>query len=287
MTSDPWLLAQDGSRKRAWVTQSGPVETGFYPMDDADTVCVSVQAGCNIGCLFCLTGTDRSTGNLTAQEITDQVRSVTPFRREGYRLGVAFQGMGEPLLNYGSVRDSIEHILQEDLGQTFRISTIGFPARIDRLRREMPFVKLQISLHTAIQAQRQELIAGSAGVRLPDLIEATARHAEVTGLAAVLNYVLLEGVNDTAQHRHAIIELIGERQDLFRVKVAEFNPHPRLTFSPASRRTQKVFIEDLRSAGIDAFGFVSMGMDVGGGCGHFNPKTAPSHCSSSGGVIHE
>lgn len=255
-------------------------------MDDADTVCVSVQAGCNIGCLFCLTGEDRSTGNLSAEEITDQVRSVKQFRRAGYRLGVAFQGMGEPLLNYRAVRASIEQILQDDLGETFRISTIGFPARIDRLRREMPFVKLQISLHTAIQAQRQELIAGSAGIRLPDLVDAAARYAEETGLATVLNYVLLEGVNDTAQHRHAIVDLLGERRHLFRVKIAEFNAHPRLTFTPASPDAHRIFMDDLRGSGIDAFGFVSMGTDVGGGCGHFNPKTALS-CFPSEGVMHD
>ena len=245
-------------------------------MVDADTVCVSVQAGCNIGCLFCLTGLDRSAGNLTAEEITEQVRSVTKFRRAGYRLGVAFQGMGEPLLNYKAVCASIEQILEDDLGETFRISTIGFPDRIERLWREIPFVKLQISLHTAIQAQRQQLIVGSAGVQLSDLVKAAARHAEETGLATVLNYVLLDGVNDTAQHRQAIVDLIGERQDLFRLKIARFNTHPRLTFRPASWDAHRMFIDDLRHSGIDAFGFVSMGLDVGGGCGHFNPKAAHS-----------
>lgn len=279
-----WVAAEDGSRRRVIETEVGAVETGFYPMADADTVCVSVQAGCNIGCRFCLTGTSRSTGNLTVPDIVGQVEAVQQFRRPRTRMGVAFQGMGEPLLNYRSVVRSVAVLLESGLGDTFRVSTIGLPRRIDELGRDLPFVKLQISLHSAIESQRRDLVPGSAGSPLPEVIAAGARHAALTDLPTVLNYVLLRGVNDSAEHVAAIERLLRGLNDRFRLKVSSYNPHPRLPFTPASDEARSAFVADLAAEGVDAFTFDSMGTEIGSGCGHFNPgaRAAPSTAGVNG-----
>ena len=242
-------------------------ESGFYYYPNYDSVCVSSQAGCNVGCRFCVTGQSINRHNLVP-EILAQVTAAGPFRRGGYPLKVSFQGMGEPLHNYISVVKAIETLRSgQSLADLVGISTVGFPKLIDRLRFDAPGVKLQIWLHAPDDELRHWLIPQSRGVSTVEVLGAARRYSEDTGAKLVFNYLLLADLNDTPGHAVRLAELVRPYLTTGQLKISRYNVDPTLPYQPSEERAVLQFSEILQAAGVSIYKFRSKGVDISSGCG--------------------
>lgn len=212
------LQGRDGSR----------IETVLMRYAGRATVCISSQAGCPVGCVFCATGAIGFGRNLTAAEIVDQVRTAAALAAgENRRVSnVVYMGMGEPLLNLRPVLDSIR-ILTHPLGQglghrAISISTVGIPRGILRLAQAEPQVNLALSLHAADDATRALLIPENYRHPLAEIMEAAWQHFDLTHRKLLIEYVLLGGINDSADQARKLVALL--RGHVLAVNLMEWNP---------------------------------------------------------------
>ncbi|HUY08817.1 MAG TPA: 23S rRNA (adenine(2503)-C(2))-methyltransferase RlmN [Candidatus Dormibacteraeota bacterium] len=207
-----------------------------------NTVCVSSQIGCAIGCLFCATGQLGLRRNLTASEIVDQVRAAAGIWREagsGLPTNVVFMGMGEPLHNYGPVVGAIR--LLQDWGVSPRhvvVSTSGLVPEIDQLATEKLPVRLAISLHAADDSLRNRLVPLNRRYPLSELKAAALRFSAATGRRVSLEYVLIANVNDRPEDAVALRRLATSVRA--HVNLIPMNPIPNSELAappqPACRR---------------------------------------------------
>ena len=276
------LRGEDGaSFKFLWqIASSVTYESGFYHYDDYDSVCVSSQVGCNVGCLFCVTGRSVNKRNLTPEEIVQQVSSTDELRRSGYPLKVSFQGMGEPLHNYASVVAAIAKLRSEDpRADIIGISTVGFPKLIDRLRTDAPGLKLQISLHAPDDELRHKLIPKSRGVAAEDVLAAAQRYVAETEGKLVFNYLLLDGINDTLSHGRRLAALVRPYLTTAQLKISRYNMDEQIPYQPSDEQTAERFVDLLRTEGIRTYEFRSKGVDIQSGCGQLRGHSAETGVS--------
>lgn len=172
------------------------------------TVCVSSQAGCAIGCVFCATGQLGLRANLGAGEIVDQVlEAARRWNRagEGPPTNVVYMGMGEPLQNYTAVVRSIRLLKEWGVPQRqVVVSTSGLVPEIDRLAEEGLQVRLAISLHAAEDRLRDQLVPLNRKYPIASLVEASSRYAARTGRRVTFEYVLISGINDSLGSAHRL-----------------------------------------------------------------------------------
>jgi 23S rRNA (adenine2503-C2)-methyltransferase len=200
-------VSVDGTRKYLWAREgSGPIESVVIPEEREErrsgkraervTYCISTQAGCPVRCTFCATGYGGFEGQLSAAEVVDQVVGM---RRVSRRppTNIVYMGMGEPLLNFPAVLQSLEVLGDPDgigLGdRRITVSTVGVPDRIVELGRRFPQVKLALSLHAARDALRTELIPLNRKYPLAEVVGAVREHHRVTGKMPTFEYVVLPG----------------------------------------------------------------------------------------------
>jgi len=215
------------TRKWLWVLGDGArIETVLMHYRDRATVCVSSQAGCAMACSFCATGQGGFQRHLGVGEIVEQVvraaRRAAPQRLSN----VVFMGMGEPLANYEAVWGAIRR-LHGDLGISARhltVSTIGVVPGIDRMAAEVLPVNLAVSLHAANDADRDRLVPLNRRYPLDALVAACRRYVDATGRRLSLEWALIAGVNDRADHARqlaAIARPLGAH-----VNLIPLNPTP-------------------------------------------------------------
>jgi len=210
-------VADDGTRKDLWRLGSGEVvETVFLRNRVARTLCVSSQAGCGLGCTFCATGRIGWKRNLTPGEITESIGRTQAL--SGHRVSdVVYMGQGEPLQNYDAVMvASANANHQHGLAisrKRITVSTVGLVPQIRRFTEEGRIWRLHLSLHSAIQATREQLIPVARSNPLPALLEAMREFQRRSGRRWVtLQYVAIPGVNMDAEHVAALArELVGLR----------------------------------------------------------------------------
>ena len=172
------------------------------------TVCVSSQVGCARGCSFCATGTMGLLSNLGSAEILEQVWHARNEVIAGYEVrNVVFMGMGEPLDNFDALLASLRGLTHQALfdlsAKHLTVSTVGAsPDRIRRLADEAPKVRLALSLHSATAPLREQLIPSATG--LPELASALDYHATTTRCGLMVEYLLIEGVNDRISDADAL-----------------------------------------------------------------------------------
>jgi 23S rRNA (adenine2503-C2)-methyltransferase len=269
--------------KLALRTPSGEVvETVRIPLEKPGrfSVCVSSQVGCALGCTFCATGRMGLVRNLESWEIVEQVRVVKktldPARGERVR-GVVFQGMGEPLANLDRVIEAI--LVMTDPSalaidtRAITVCTSGLPAGIRRLAREVPRVRLALSIGSARAEVRRRLMPIDVAHPLHEVIDACVEHAAITGLAPMWALTPLDSENDTladAEGLAALAKDFASRTGLRpRISLIPYNPIDATTdpFARSSERAEGVFREALREAGFGTHKRYSGGADVNAGCG--------------------
>ena len=254
------LAAPDGARFEAVRI---PLER-----DGRFCVCVSSQVGCALGCAFCATGQLGLTRNLAAWEIVEQVRVVRARLPQGRVHGVVFQGMGEPLANLDEVLEAIAVLTSScALGidaRAITVCTAGLPVGIRRLAREAPKVRLGVSIHSV--ARRRSLMPIARAHDLDEVLDATAEHARLTGLAPMWAVTLLADVNDSDDDARALAELArsfaattGLRP---RLSIIAYNP---IDGDPFERSPREREFRD--ALGLPSHRRYSGGADVNAACG--------------------
>ena len=234
------------------------------------TVCVSTQAGCAMGCVFCATGQMGFERNLSASHIVAQVRHFAALlaKRGQHVTNVVFMGMGEPLANYGETVRAVRILTDPramGLGQrNITISTVGVIRAIDRLAAEGLQVGLAISLHTADNELRHRLVPTAGPGSADDLLAAARRYFKATGRRVTFEYALIAGVNDSP-----------EQATLLASKLKEMGAHVNLIpvnptaggFRRPARKTVLEFERILREAGVNCTVRVEKGTEIAAACG--------------------
>ncbi len=234
------------------------------------TVCVSTQAGCAMGCVFCATGQMGFERNLKAEEILAQVVHVARFLRPSgeHVTNVVFMGMGEPLANYAETVRAVRLLVDPrafGLGQRhITISTVGLITAIDKLAAEGLQVGLAISLHSPNETLRQRLVPTAGPHSVHDLVSAARRFFKTTGRRVTFEYALMEDVNDSDETARELVALL--RGSGTHVNLIPVNPTAG-GFGRPSRQRVLAFERVLREGGVNCTVRVEKGTDISAACG--------------------
>jgi 23S rRNA (adenine2503-C2)-methyltransferase len=275
--------SRDGTFKLLLSLRDGSkVETVGIPYTDRLSCCLSTQAGCPVGCIFCATGQSSYIRNLTAGEMVDQVLTVQETARDrqlqsdkrSSRIDhVVFMGMGEPLLNYEATVKAIQ-LLNSEMGIAMRhltVSTVGFVPGIYRLAQEKMQVTLAVSLHAPTDDLRRKLIPGMKKWSIAEIMDACNEYLKQTGRRVTLEYCLINGVNDGVSEAHELASLLHGLN--CHVNLIPYNPVRELDFRASSRERVHAFREILEGAGIRVTRRVQRGSDIDSACGQLRQRT--------------
>jgi 23S rRNA (adenine2503-C2)-methyltransferase len=240
------------------------------------SACVSSQAGCALACAFCATGRLGLARNLEVWEIVEQVRLLRATLGPGERVhGVVFQGMGEPLANVDRVIAAIR-VMNDPCAlaidsRAITVCTSGLPSGIRQLAREVPKVRLGLSIGSARPAVRRSLMPIDAAHSLEDVLAAAEEHARTTGLAPMWAVTPLAGVNDTADDAAALATLIRRFEERTgvrpRLSVVPYNAIAPDDEDPFERGDVAGFMQRLGGCGVRPHLRYSGGGDVAAACG--------------------
>ncbi len=261
----------DGTVKRLYRLHDGQlIESVLMPYDDdRRTACISTQAGCAMGCVFCATGQMGFARHLTPTEIFEQAALFArDLAAEGDRLSnVVLMGMGEPFHNYDSSLAAIRRLMN-DLGIGARhitVSTVGLVPQIRKFADEGLQVKLAISLHAATDAERASLLPVNKRWPLQDLLDACREYIDKTGRRVTFEWAAIHGENDTPEQAHALGKLL--KGLLCHVNIIPLNPTGGYHHGPSATDRVERFIAILDEYGVSATVRVRRGIDIDAGCG--------------------
>ena len=274
-------LSEDGTRK--WVLKlydGNCIETVFIPDDERGTLCISSQVGCALDCSFCSTARQGFSRNLSSSEIVAQIwlatrlleKELTPGRKV---TNVVFMGMGEPLLNFENVVRAIDLFLDDNAyGLSKRrvtVSTAGVLPAIDRLSKRHD-VQLAISLHAVRDEQRNDLVPINKKYPLKELIDTCHRFMADRSPRSrlTIEYVLLDGVNDSDQDAHDLIKLLKDLPVM--VNLIPFNPFEGAGYNTSSGNKVRRFQQILVKGDITTVVRRTRGEDIDAACGQLVGK---------------
>ncbi len=268
--------SSDGTRKWLLRLDDGQcIEAVFIPESGRGTLCVSSQVGCALDCTFCSTARQGFNRNLAVHEIIGQLWSVEHRLREesgGERVisNVVMMGMGEPLLNYDNVVASLKIMLDDNAyGLSKRrvtLSTSGVVPALDRLGTEVD-VALAVSLHAPNDALRDRLVPLNRKYPIAELLAACKRFLDNKAQRdrVTIEYVMLDGVNDSPQHAHELARLLRGLPS--KVNLIPFNPFPETRYRRSSQRSIDRFRDILYGKGINTITRKTRGDDIDAACG--------------------
>jgi 23S rRNA (adenine2503-C2)-methyltransferase len=266
--------APDGTAKYALRLDDGAViEAVAMPMEGRTTLCLSSQAGCAVGCVFCVTGAFGAGRNLTGGEIFGQYRAVV--RAEGL-LGqptnVVFMGMGEPLLNLPNLARAIELIAETVSPRRVTVSTSGIVPGIGKLADLPRRPNLAVSLNATTQEQRAELMPAAARWPLVDLLGALRAYPLERGRRITIEYVLLAGRNDSLEDARRLPRLL--RGLPVKVNLIPFNPDEEFLPGLAAPDDERIneFAAVLAAAHLNVTVRWSKGREVAAACGQLRGR---------------
>ena len=269
----------DGTRKWLFDVGNGnAVEAVFIPEDDRGTLCISTQAGCAMGCLFCSTGKQGFNRNLTTGEIVGQLWTAErELRREAgitdpndrVISNVVLMGMGEPLQNLDNVIPALRIFLDDNgYGLSRRrvtVSTSGLVRQMDKLGEAVP-VALAVSLHAPDDALRDKLMPVNKKHPLEELLAACRRYLKVAPRDFItFEYLLMGGINDAPEQARALVKLVKTVPCKF--NLIPFNPFPDSDLKQPEREKVLAFAKILNDAGIVTTVRKTRGDDIAAACG--------------------
>jgi|TARA_Y100000310_G_scaffold343389_1_gene450792 23S rRNA (adenine2503-C2)-methyltransferase len=269
--------ATDGTRK--WLLQAASgscFETVFIPEENRGTLCVSSQVGCALNCSFCATGQQGFDADLSAAEIIGQVR-IAKKVLEGAGRGnervitnIVLMGMGEPLLNYDSVLDSVS-LMMHDLAygiskRRVTISTAGIVPAIYRMAGQTD-VALAISLHAPNDEIRNALVPINRKYPIAQLLQACRHYLGTLGdkRSVTIEYTLIKGVNDQPHHGEELVKLL--RGFPCKINLIPLNPLPGSSLQRPNNISVKAFQHRLVNAGLSATVRSTRGDEIQAACG--------------------
>lgn len=268
--------SEDGTIKSRYKLFDGyKIETVLIPVPDdrRATACVSSQVGCSLTCSFCATGKMGRLRNLTAAEIYDQAFEMNRLSKEtlGFPLtNIVYMGMGEPLLNYAPVMDSIQMITSPHgmawSPRRITVSTAGISKMIRRMGDEKVKFNLALSLHAADDLKRNQIMPINESNSLKTLMDALDYFYQQTGGRISFEYIALKGFNDTFEDADKLVKLC-RGQFPVKVNVIEYNPVPGVPFEKSDERQVDKFARRVRDKGVMITVRRSRGKDIDAACG--------------------
>jgi len=263
------VSAKDGTRKYLFQLQDGnTVETVMMKYEYGNSICISSQVGCAMGCNFCASAIGGLERNLTAGEMVGQLLEVQ--RESGEKINhIVVMGTGEPLANYSNLSKFIRLVHEKDglnIGlRNITVSTCGLVSQIDRFARDFPQVNLAISLHAPTDELRVAMMPINEKYPLDALLTACKKYIEQTGRRITFEYALVEGVNDSIE----MIDLLAKklRGMLCHVNLIPLNPVGETGLVGTKRKLAKDLQARLESKGISATVRRELGGDIDAACG--------------------
>jgi 23S rRNA (adenine2503-C2)-methyltransferase len=262
----------DGTLKLRLVTRDGfPVEAVAMRHRGRRTACLSSQSGCPLACTFCATGDMGLGRSLRSGEIVEQLLALARILRDrGATVGnVVMMGMGEPFLNYDAVLDACRTMHDPDgfnLGaRHIAISTAGWVPGIERLADEPLPLRLALSLHAPTDELRERLMPVTRRYPIARLMAACRAYRERTGRRVFVEYLLLDGVNDSDSDARRLGRLLGPGP-AFHVNLIAYNPTAS-AYSASPHDRVAAFADVLRDLGVGASYRRSHGTDIEAACG--------------------
>lgn len=278
-------VAADGTTKLLLRLVDGrTVESVLMPDHRRDRAagCVSSQVGCAMGCDFCATTQTGFERNLTAGEIIEQFLALRRIAAAaGRRLQtVVFMGMGEPLLNLEAVLAAVRRMAENAIGglgwRQITISTVGIVPGIDALTATNLPVNLAVSLHAPDDATRARLLPTGRRFAIADILAAVDRFQSSRGRPTIIQYCLLEGVNDSPAQAQQLAALLGPRR--MHVNLLRYNSTgislTGVAYRPSSADATARFLAEVRARGVVAHLRLSRGPDIDAACGQLRRRVA-------------
>lgn len=280
LTERTRVTASDGAIRYLFETGNGDlIESVFLPHGYGNSVCVSCQVGCAMGCVFCASGFYGLKRNLSADEILAQVLYIARDRKDnGGVKKVVMMGSGSPLHNYDETLKFIKLLTSPDginIGmRSVSLSTCGLPDKIDMLYKDGFSGTLSLSLHAATDEKRKKIMKIAERYSVKQLIAALKRFFDETKRRVVIEYILIGGFNDTPADALALKELL--KGLCCHVNLIPLNPTDNCDLKPSSKKNAESFCKLLTRLGLSATVRRSMGSDVAGACGQLKNRTVMS-----------
>ena len=264
----------DGTIKYLWELSDGNcIETVLMSYHHGNTVCISSQVGCRMGCRFCASTIGGKVRDLRPSEMLGQLTAAS--HDLGERIdGVVMMGIGEPLDNYENTVKFLHLVTSADGlnigGRHISVSTSGIVPKIYELEKEDLAITLSISLHAANDARRSALMPVNRKWGIDELLTAAKHYFDATGRRVSIEYTLIAGENDTpadAKELAALLRRYFARGDALHVNLIPVNPVKESGFAKGSRESVERFRESLEQSGITATVRRTLGPDINASCG--------------------
>jgi 23S rRNA (adenine2503-C2)-methyltransferase len=271
-------ISNDGTIKNAFhLYDNKRVEGVLIPAEKRMTACISSQVGCSLECKFCATGRLKRERNLGADEIYDEVVYIQKQTLEKYKTpltNIVYMGMGEPLLNYNNVMESIKKITSPEglnfAAQRITVSTAGVTKMIRRLGDDAVRFNLAISLHAVTDEKRSKIMDINDANKLEDLADSLKYFYGKTETKVTYEYIVFKDFNDTMGDAYKLAEFC--KIIPCKVNLIEYNPIDKGEFQQTSPERMGSFVKVLRGRGIIVNTRRSRGKDIDAACGQLANK---------------
>ncbi|MBR4983002.1 MAG: 23S rRNA (adenine(2503)-C(2))-methyltransferase RlmN [Lachnospiraceae bacterium] len=272
--------AIDGTRKYLFELPDGNVvESVWMKYHHGNSVCISSQVGCRMGCRFCASTLDGLERNLLPSEMLEQIYSI--IRHTGERVSnIVVMGTGEPMDNYDNLIRFLR-LISDDKGQNISqrnitVSTCGIVPNMRRLAEEKLQITLALSLHATTDEKRKQLMPIANKYSLKEVIDACKFYFEKTGRRITFEYSLVAGVNDTKEDANELVDLI--RGMNCHVNLIPVNPIKERDYKQSNKEQIGQFKARIEKSGISATVRREMGRDIDGACGQLRRKHINKQC---------
>jgi 23S rRNA (adenine2503-C2)-methyltransferase len=258
-------VSSDGTKKYLYRLRSGnSIESVYIPESERATLCISSQAGCRMGCRFCMTARQGLKANLTSGEILNQIWSLP---EKNKLTNVVFMGMGEPMDNIDETLKSLEILTANySIGWSHKritVSTIGVLSGLEKFLKNSQ-CRLAISLHSPFDEERRKLLPMQKVFPIKDVLKLIEKD-EYTQRRISFEYIMFAGVNDSIRHANALVKLLSGND--FRINLIRFHKIPDNSLSPSDETTIENFKNHLNSKGLLTTIRSSRGEDIFAACG--------------------
>jgi 23S rRNA (adenine2503-C2)-methyltransferase len=269
--------AEDGTEKLLLtLADGGQIECVLLRDEVRRTICISTQVGCGMGCVFCASGLDGLTRNLTTGEIVEQMLRLQSLLREDERLShIVVMGMGEPLANLDALLPALEEASREDglgiSGRRITISTVGLPKAMRRLAETTARYRLAVSLHAPNDELRQKIVPVADKIRIAEVLAEADNYFDLSGRQLTFEYVLLGGLNDGSNEATELVRLLAGRTAI--LNVIPYNPVAGLPYKTPSQNAQRAFRQILEEGGVSVHFRHRKGDAIDAACGQLRRRS--------------
>lgn len=271
---DRQISKMDGTQKFLFQLDDGnQIESVFMKYRYGNTVCLSTQAGCKMGCKFCASGLLGLSRNLTPSEILSQVIEISKITGEKIS-NIVLMGTGEPLDNYVNVSKFLRLIHNPEgynlSMRSITISTCGLVDRFDQLADDFPQINVAISLHAATDKKRNEIMPINKKFPIASVVQKAREYVSKTGRRISFEYTLVKGFNDEDEDMYALAKLLKNLN--CHVNLIPLNEVSQTGLITSGRKRAEECMEILNKRGINATIRRQLGADIDGACGQLRLK---------------